>query len=301
MVPEVWEVDAPLMAECNPERADGARQSAFGVRSGVGKDSRYQAGMSEAAPKTRFSDYLLGGLVWAYMRIAGSTVRWRVEGAELIEPLLAGDKAMVVAVWHRNLILFPVLETRFIQKLPKRSHATVIIVSNSKHGNITNQASRMLGLHIVRGSTARKDRRKDKGGVAGARAALKALRQNAAVCMTIDGPRGPAEHVPVEPVKLAQQAGVPVVTLGLSSGGKQLNTWDRMLLPLPFSRGAIVFGAPIETDKSMDSEALRERIELQMKAVNARAGDVAGQRTELAAERSQDADSSAQQMETSRE
>ena len=29
MVPEVWEVDAPLMAECNPERADGARQSAF--------------------------------------------------------------------------------------------------------------------------------------------------------------------------------------------------------------------------------------------------------------------------------
>ena len=232
--------------------------------------------MTDAAPATRFSDYLLGAVVWAYMRVAAVTVRWKVEGLEHVDPLLAGDKPMVVAAWHRTLFLFPIFETRFARKWPKRSHPTVIIVSNSKHGNVTNRASRMLGLHIVRGSTARKDRRKEKGGVAGARAALKALKQNAAVCMTIDGPRGPAEYVPVEPVKLAQQAGVAVMTLGMSAGGKRLSTWDGMLLPLPFSRGGIVFGPPIETDKKMDSEALRERIELQMKDVSARADQLAG-------------------------
>lgn len=232
--------------------------------------------MRQAAPATRFSDYLLGAVVWAYMRVTALTVRWRIEGLEHLDPLLAADKPMVVAVWHRTLLLFPVFETRFVRRGPKRSHPTVIIVSNSKHGNVTNQASRMLGLHIVRGSTARKDRRKEKGGVAGARAALKALKQNAAVCMTIDGPRGPAEVVPVEPVKLAQQAGVAVMTLGLSAGGKRLTTWDGMILPTPFSRGGIVFGPPIETDKKMDSEALRERIELQLKNVSRRADELAG-------------------------
>lgn len=238
--------------------------------------------MSDAAPATRISDYLLGGLVWAYMRINTSTIKWRFEGLEHIEPLLAENRAFVVAIWHSRLLLYPVLETRVVKRFPQRTHATSIIVSNSKHGNITNRASELLGLHIIRGSTARKDRRKDKGGVAGARAALKALKQHAMVCMTIDGPRGPAEHVPVEPVKLAQQAGAPVVTLGLSSGGKRLNTWDRLLLPLPFSRGCMVFGEPIETSKAMDSEELRQSIEARLKSVTDRADAISGREAEPA-------------------
>lgn len=295
MVPEVRDVDAPPVADCNPKRAHGTRQSAFGVGSGVKKNSGYEARMSEAAPANRFSDYLLGGLVWLYMRINTSTIRWRIEGLEHIEPLLADNRAFVVAIWHSRLLLYPVLETRVVKRWPNRTHPTTIIVSNSKHGNITNRASELLGLNIIRGSTARKDRRKDKGGVAGARAALKALKSHAMVCMTIDGPRGPAEYVPVEPVKLAQQAGVPVITLGLSSRGARLNTWDRLLMPLPFSSGTMVFGEPITTDKSMDSENLRERIEHGLSSVTNRADALSGR------EDARRTEAVSSQMETGRE
>lgn len=230
--------------------------------------------MSSAAPSKRFSDVLLGSLVWAYMRINTATLRWKIEGLEHLQPLLDANRPLVVAAWHSRLLLFPVLETRILRRRQDPPHPTSIIVSNSKDGNITNQACGMLGLHIIRGSTARKDRRKDKGGVAGARAALRALRKSAVVCMTIDGPRGPAEKVPVEPVKLAQQAGAHVVTMGLSARGKKLKTWDRLLLPLPFSKGCLVFGPPIETSKQMDSEALRARIEQQMHDVSAQAHEL---------------------------
>lgn len=258
--------------------------------------------MSEAAPATRFSDHLLGGIVWLYMRINTATLRWRIEGLEHIEPLLAENRAFVVAIWHSRLLLYPVLETRVVKRWPNRTHPTTIIVSNSKHGNITNRASELLGLNIIRGSTARKDRRKDKGGVAGARAALKALKNHAMVCMTIDGPRGPAEHVPLEPVKLAQQAGVPVVTLGLSSGGKRLDTWDRLLMPLPFSRGTMVFGEAIATDKGMDSEELRERIERRLTNVTDRADALSGRAdATLGQETARNPEPARRQMETGRE
>lgn len=277
---EVWEVDAPLGADCNPKDAGQARQSAFALhrvalRSGMASDSEYEVRMSAATPENRFSDRVIGWLVWVYMRINTSTIRWRIEGAKELAPLLAGDRPVVVATWHYGILLFPALQTKVLKRWP-RQHPTTIINSNSRDGNIAAAASSFLGLHSVRGSTARKDRRKEKGGVAGARAALKAMKSGAIVCMTIDGPRGPAERVPLEPVKLAQQAGAAVVPLGLSSGGKRLNTWDRFLLPLPFSRGSIVLGAPIETDKSMGSDALRETIERHLNDAAERAALLVG-------------------------
>ncbi len=250
----------------------------------MGSDSEYEVRMSAAAPENRFSDRVIGWLVWVYMRINSSTIRWRIEGANELGPLLGGERPVVIATWHYGILLFPALQTKVLKYWP-RQHPTTIINSNSRDGNIAAAASSFLGLHSVRGSTARKDRRKEKGGVAGARAALKAMKSGAIVCMTIDGPRGPAEKVPLEPVKLAQQAGAAVVPVGLASGGKRLNTWDRFLLPLPFSRGSIVLGAPIETSKAMDSEGLRETIERQLSDAAARAAKLAGREMKPASER----------------
>lgn len=242
--------------------------------------------MSAAGPEMQVSHRVIGWLVWLYMRINSSTIRWRIEGANELAPLLGGDRPVVIATWHYGILIFPALQTRVLKRWP-REHPTTIINSNSRDGNIGAAASSLLGLHSVRGSTARKDRRKEKGGVAGARAALKAMRSGAIVCMTIDGPRGPAEKVPIEPVKLAQQAGAAVVPLGLSSGGKRLKTWDRFLLPLPFSRGSLVLGAPIETSKAMDSDALRETIERKLGEAAARAQRNVGRATPTAGEPAQ--------------
>jgi hypothetical protein len=69
---------------------------------------------------------------------------------------------------------------------------------------------------------------------------------------------------------------VPILIYGLSANAKRLNTWDRLLWPKPFARGAVVIPEPIQTSKSMDSEELRLRVENALKAATARADELAG-------------------------
>jgi hypothetical protein len=75
---------------------------------------------------------------------------------------------------------------------------------------------------------------------------------------------------------LAQQMNAPIVIYGLSADARRLDTWDRLLFPKPFARAAIVIPEPIQTSKDMDSEELRERVELALKQATARADELAG-------------------------
>ena len=109
-----------------------------------------------------------------------------------------------------------------------------------------------------------------------AREAMEVMKKGGGIVMTIDGPRGPREVVGIGTIKLAQQMGAPIVIYGLSANAKRLNTWDRLLFPKPFARGAIVIPEPIETSKDMDSEELRQRVELALKEATRRADELAG-------------------------
>ena len=102
------------------------------------------------------------------------------------------------------------------------------------------------------------------------------MKKGGCIVMTIDGPKGPREVVGIGTIKLAQQMGVPILIYGLSANAKRMDTWDRLLWPRPFARGAVVIPPPIETSKSMDSEELRLRVENALKAATARADELAG-------------------------
>jgi hypothetical protein len=90
------------------------------------------------------------------------------------------------------------------------------------------------------------------------------LRQRAATALI----EGPNQYPPMMGVEVLRQA--------LSAHAKRLNTWDHMLFPKPFARGAIVIPDPIPTSKDMDSEELRQRVEHALKEATARADQLAG-------------------------
>jgi hypothetical protein len=94
---------------------------------------------------------------------------------------------------------------------------------------------------------------------------MEVMKKGGCIVMTIDGPKGPREIVGIGTIKLAQQMGVPILIYGLSANAKRLNTWDRLLWPKPFARGAVVIPEPIQTSKSMDSEELRLRVETRLR------------------------------------
>jgi lysophospholipid acyltransferase (LPLAT)-like uncharacterized protein len=216
-----------------------------------------------------------GTLIWVYMSILSHTMRWRVEGIETARKFWENPRGWVLATWHSRILMMPVLQIIYKPKWAKQAHPATLMVSPSRDGEYTNRSGKWLGLHIIRGSSSgRKD--KDKRGRAAAREAMEVMKKGGCIVMTIDGPKGPREVVGIGTIKLAQQMNAPIVIYGLSANARRMNTWDRLLFPMPFARAAMVIPAPIETSKEMDSEELRQRVERELKEATRRADELCG-------------------------
>jgi lysophospholipid acyltransferase (LPLAT)-like uncharacterized protein len=117
--------------------------------------------------------------------------------------------------------------------------------------------------------------------VAAFRAAARALRDNGAlVAITPDGPRGPRMRAQEGASRLALSQGAPVIAVAFSvRWGRNLTSWDRFLLPLPFGRGAIVYSPPRSPPDEGGPQAMerfRLALEGDLNAVTNRADDLCG-------------------------
>lgn len=75
--------------------------------------------------------------------------------------------------------------------------------------------------------------------------------------MVADGPRGPAKQCKPGVITLAKQSGMPIIpTAVLVSRFKRVNSWDRTIVPLPFSTFTMLHGDPIFVPKDADKDAL---------------------------------------------
>ena len=85
------------------------------------------------------------------------------------------------------------------------------------------------------------------------------------VVITPDGPRGPAYELGQGIVFLAQQSGAAVVPINMEySSCWRVKSWDRFILPKPFSTVRVIFGPPHRVaPTSTEEEFERERRRLQ--------------------------------------
>jgi lysophospholipid acyltransferase (LPLAT)-like uncharacterized protein len=185
----------------------------------------------------------LAGLVGRYLAFALRTTRWTVEGEAYLAPHAAGHPA-VAALWHECLPLMPALWLR-IRRPGARVHA---LASRHNDGRLIGEVMRRFGVEVVHGSSARDGR--SKGGTASVLQLLDVLAQGSHVVLTPDGPRGPARHAAPGVAQLAALSGVPVLPCAArTTRARRLPTWDGMLLPLPFGRGILVVGEPIQVPR----------------------------------------------------
>jgi lysophospholipid acyltransferase (LPLAT)-like uncharacterized protein len=92
-----------------------------------------------------------------------------------------------------------------------------------------------------------------------------------------DGPRGPAERVQPGVVALAALTGAPVVPFGFAARpARRLHSWDRFMVPLPFARAAVVFGAAAMVPREADRETARVDLERTLLEVTERADRLVG-------------------------
>ena len=115
------------------------------------------------------------------------------------------------------------------------------------------RAMAVFGLGAVRGSSSRR-------AVAALVGLKRALLEGLDVCLTPDGPRGPRYRIQPGIIKLAEATGAPIVPIHVRfSSAWRLKTWDRFVIPKPFSRVEVTFAEPITLTRGMDADSLRNR------------------------------------------
>lgn len=182
---------------------------------------------------------LQAALAWAVGRYLGwalASTRWTLHGAEHVAPQYT-DSPVIAGFWHERLPLMPAL-WRWSQR-----HGTtvpmVVLVSRHNDGRFIGDVIRHFDLEVVHGSSARKGR--ERGGAAGLRNLLDRLAAGCFVGITPDGPRGPRRQAALGIAQLAALSGVPVLPCAAQTTRRiVLNTWDRMVVPLPYGRGVLV-------------------------------------------------------------
>src|SRR5580692_2002391 len=185
---------------------------------------------------------------YSFIRLIGPTLRVAVSREEGAEKTL-DERPLITSFWHACII-----PSTYIF----RNFGVRVMSSNSYDGEYMGRIIRKFGFVAVKGSSSRNAVRALLG-------LRRALQEGWTVAFSIDGPRGPRHKVKPGPVALARSSGVPLTMYHIAvDRAWVLNTWDRLIIPKPFSRVLMRFGklVPVPADAS-DEEVERYQRELQ--------------------------------------
>jgi lysophospholipid acyltransferase (LPLAT)-like uncharacterized protein len=178
------------------------------------------------------------GLGYWIIRLIGPTLRVSISYEEGAQQTL-GQRPLIGSFWHSCIIP----ATYICRDLGVR-----VMSSNSYDGEYMGRIIHKFGFVAVKGSSSRNAVRALLG-------LRRALVEGWTVAFTLDGPRGPRHKVKPGPVALARSSGVPL-TMFHAAVDKAwvLNSWDRMMIPMPFSRVLLRFGKliPVPADATDD-------------------------------------------------
>ncbi|MCX7358670.1 MAG: lysophospholipid acyltransferase family protein [Alphaproteobacteria bacterium] len=220
--------------------------------------------------------FILGRLIGSYMLFVGVTTRWERVNREAMEPFWKRDGGKLIAcIWHGRFSLIHKMWV-FGQSASKPK----MLISNSREGGIVAHTAATVGAEVIRGSEAK--RGKPKGGVEATLRMARHIDGGGVIAMTPDGPRGPRMRVRRGPIMLAKIAGAPLMAVTWATSSRIVfhKSWDHFVLPLPFGKGALVWGNPIAPPapdaSDAEIEAVRIALEGEMNRIAAEADRIAG-------------------------
>jgi lysophospholipid acyltransferase (LPLAT)-like uncharacterized protein len=177
------------------------------------------------------------------VRLWFGSCRVELLNEELFQEHAHSAEPIVVGTWHRASLFFLYYFGKF---------NPMIMISQSKDGEMLAQYAAAMGVIPARGSSSR-----------GGRDALdqmrKHLRSGGKACATVlDGPRGPAYVAKKGMLVLSKMTGAPFIPV-IWSANRTLtlkNSWDKTIIPLPWSRVYVAAGEPVQIPPDTNSEEL---------------------------------------------
>jgi len=199
----------------------------------------------------------------SFIRGLRATVRLRHHGDERMREWERTGTHFILAFWHRHLLLMP---------YAYRGKRISVLVSQSKDGELIARTVARLGIDSSRGSSSR-------GGIAGMRTLLRKAAEGWDIAFTPDGPKGPLREVQPGVILAAAATGLPVLPVALAATrAKLLRSWDRFVVPAPFSTVHFVYGEPLTVERRGNLEEAAAELKRRLDGAESAAEEWAGAR-----------------------
>lgn len=185
-------------------------------------------------------------LKWGIIGTAGTlaidalfrTTRIEVVGFDKIRELHEKRRGIGV-FWHSRILLMSYIF---------KGWNACILTSRSRDGEYVARLVERQGHEPIRGSTR-------KGGARAGAMLIRRLREGRTVVMIPDGPQGPRFKIQPGVITIAKKSGSVIVPVTYSAARiKVFNSWDRFILPMPFTTCRLVYGNPIRVPEDADAE-----------------------------------------------
>ncbi len=171
-----------------------------------------------------------GRLLDRGLRALATSWRFEIVGQEHVAGIRPKGQPAIWVLWHGHLL--PLLWLH-------RHDGTTLLVSRHRDGEQFARVASRWGYRTLRGSSTR-------GGAAALLGLIRSLRHGDQVAIAADGPRGPRESAKPGAAAAALSTGAPIIPVAVSAKPAwRLATWDGFLVPAPWARVRVAYGAPL--------------------------------------------------------
>jgi len=180
---------------------------------------------------------------WILWLLGTTTRKQRLGGDDLLARWQRGEQ-VILAFWHGRILLM---------SFAYRGQKACVMNSAHRDGEIITRILRRFGVTAVRGSSTR-------GWMGGLKGMLDAYQQGHDLLVVPDGPRGPRYQAKSGVIQLARATGAAIFPATYSAAWKTtVKSWDRLLIPFPFSRVLYVVGSPIFVPRDATNEEIEAK------------------------------------------
>lgn len=216
---------------------------------------------------------------WVEDRLAGY-VRWCFRtskftrtGFDAMDACVAAGEPVIMCLWHQRLVMAGYI-------FPVSSGPISSLTTSARAGRLAGQVLNRFGYDTVPMSSHKRH-------VSLSREVLRRIKAGSSIGIAADGPGGPARIASDVPLIWARVSGCRVFCVSWSANRVlHMPTWDRLMLPVPFSQGTILcqewHGAVPRGARAAEIETLRQSFQATLNAVTDAADTAAGRSIDTA-------------------
>lgn len=194
-----------------------------------------------------------------FIKVIHKTTQWNFLNLENLNTAVNSTRPVIICCWHQRLLMIP--------SFWDFERNTSVLLSSHSDGLLISKVLTHFNVDSIYGSSTR----------GGDKAALKIIRQlkkGNAIGITPDGPKGPNQIASIGVAQLAYLSKAIIVPIAYSTKKhKKLRSWDKFMIPLPFSKGRFCAGDIIDTANFKSADELLEKIQSDLESVTCIADD----------------------------